>query len=118
MTREDLHSSRYRGRVFNNWRKNQLRIEFDAEGEVSRDDVMDALEAGKEGMSGMLASSVEITEVSEMEFEVKCQHEPDWKSVSVQEDGDTAYVDISCMKCGCSGCIGQSETLQADINWE
>ena len=44
-------------------------------------------------------------------------HEPDWKSISVEVDGDT-YVDVNCKHCGMSGCVGNEKTLLADINWE
>tara|TARA_R100001086_G_scaffold238330_1_gene162980 strand:+ start:374 stop:703 length:330 start_codon:yes stop_codon:yes gene_type:complete len=44
----------------------------------------------------------------------KCRHEPDWKSVTI----NSGYIDVNCEKCGVSGCIGTSTTLESDIMWE
>jgi len=47
----------------------------------------------------------------------ECSHEPDWQAVSVTFDGET-YIDITCKKCGASGCIGSQKTLEKDIQWD
>ena len=44
-------------------------------------------------------------------------HVPDWKSVSVEQDGDETYIDINCRDCGRSGCIGTQATLADEITW-
>ena len=44
------------------------------------------------------------------------KHEPDWASVVVTYDGD-AYIDVSCIHCGNSGCVGTSKTLASNICW-
>lgn len=44
------------------------------------------------------------------------KHVPDWKSMSITEDGET-YVDINCKKCGRSGCVGTTQTLKDNICW-
>ena len=52
----------------------------------------------------------------------KCQasptgrHEPDWSTVIIDYDGE-AYVDVSCIHCGRSGCVGSAKTLADDICW-
>jgi len=46
------------------------------------------------------------------------KHVPDWKTVHVEVDGDGIYVDVNCIYCGESGCIGTEKTLIEDINWE
>lgn len=47
-----------------------------------------------------------------------CEHEPDWKSVCIAQDGDGIYIDVNCKKCGDSGCVGNAATLTAGIQWE
>jgi len=47
-----------------------------------------------------------------------CQHEPDWHTARADSDGDEDYVDVSCLKCNTSGCIGTVETLTDRICWE
>lgn len=44
-------------------------------------------------------------------------HEPDWKSVTTEWDGDTLYLDVPCMHCGRSGCIGTVKSITKEINW-
>lgn len=44
-------------------------------------------------------------------------HEPDWNTISVENDGNVFYVDIRCADCGRSGCLGESEMLKKDISW-
>jgi len=44
-------------------------------------------------------------------------HIPDWSTVTVDHDGDDTYIDVSCSKCGRSGCIGKASTLEEDISW-
>jgi hypothetical protein len=46
-----------------------------------------------------------------------CTHEPDWRSVNLQYDGGTLYVDINCKHCGLSGCVGTQETLAEGVRW-
>lgn len=46
-----------------------------------------------------------------------CDHEPDWATVGVTRQSGEIYIDVDCKKCGMSGCIGTSETLTDDINW-
>jgi hypothetical protein len=48
---------------------------------------------------------------------LKCEHDPDWDTVVVTHDGEI-YIDVTCKKCGRSGCIGTQKTLESDINWE
>ncbi len=50
-------------------------------------------------------------------LETNRRHEPDWSSVSVENDGDETYIDVSCADCGRSGCIGTAETLSEGISW-
>jgi hypothetical protein len=45
------------------------------------------------------------------------KHCPDWHSVIVQYDGDGCYVDVNCIRCGLSGCVGTHETLLDGIQW-
>lgn len=45
------------------------------------------------------------------------KHEPDWKTVHVEYDGDDTYIDVSCIHCGHSGCIGTSKQLAKNISW-
>ena len=54
--------------------------------------------------------------------EVRCPrnsggHEPDWDTVSVEDDGDESYVDVHCKHCGRSGCVGKASTLIEDLSW-
>jgi len=44
------------------------------------------------------------------------KHEPDWATVSIADDGDT-YIDVLCLNCGQSGCVGSSKTLAEGISW-
>jgi len=44
-------------------------------------------------------------------------HEPDWSSVSIEPDGDEMYIDVNCLHCGRSGCVGTKKTLAAGIDW-
>ena len=44
------------------------------------------------------------------------KHEPDWNSTSITCDIDT-YVDVNCLHCGRSGCIGKLQNLVDDIMW-
>jgi len=45
------------------------------------------------------------------------EHLPDWETVTVDHDGDETYIDISCSKCGKSGCIGTASRLEEEIDW-
>jgi hypothetical protein len=45
------------------------------------------------------------------------KHVPDWNSITISQDGDELYIDISCEECGQSGCVGNKNTLVAGINW-
>jgi hypothetical protein len=45
------------------------------------------------------------------------KHDPDWKTVTIDDDGGQLYVDVSCKACGNSGCIGDLITLKDDIDW-
>ena len=49
--------------------------------------------------------------------ETRLPHNPDWKSVTIEHDGEEVYIDVNCRDCGCSGCIGNSKTLKSDISW-
>jgi len=44
-------------------------------------------------------------------------HTPDWNSVNIQHDGDEVYIDINCLDCGRSGCIGNRPQLEEHISW-
>jgi len=44
-------------------------------------------------------------------------HRPNWKSVSIEQDGGETYIDVTCVKCGRSGCVGTTKTLGDGINW-
>ena len=44
-------------------------------------------------------------------------HEPDWNSLTTEHDGDGLYVDVCCIHCGLSGCVGNERTLTENINW-
>ena len=43
-------------------------------------------------------------------------HNPDWNSVIVTYEDDV-YIDINCLHCGRSGCLGTSKTLVDSITW-
>lgn len=45
------------------------------------------------------------------------KHVPDWSTVTVEHDGDEDYIDVSCSKCGRSGCIGSAASLISEISW-
>jgi len=48
----------------------------------------------------------------------KCnQHEPDLKTLHIEYDGDTAYIDVNCKHCGDSGCIAKLPDND-EIQWE
>jgi len=44
-------------------------------------------------------------------------HEPDWQSVAISYDGGETYIDINCLYCERSGCLGTSKTLTDNIMW-
>ena len=44
-------------------------------------------------------------------------HVPDWQSLSVDHSNEIVYIDVSCLLCGRSGCVGTEKTLAQDINW-
>lgn len=44
-----------------------------------------------------------------------CEHEPDTRTLHVDHDGDQAYVDVSCRKCGASGCVAKFDP--DDVDW-
>jgi hypothetical protein len=44
-------------------------------------------------------------------------HHPDWNTVIIDHDGGEAYVDVNCVYCGRSGCVGTSKTLANGISW-
>lgn len=44
-------------------------------------------------------------------------HEPDWRNITIEHDGDETYIDVFCKHCGRSGCIGTQKTLEAEIQW-
>lgn len=44
-------------------------------------------------------------------------HAPDWKTVTVESDGDSYYIDVSCKNCGRSGCVGEAKKLIEGISW-
>jgi hypothetical protein len=43
-------------------------------------------------------------------------HQADWGTAHINEDGQW-YIDINCMQCGRSGCVGSEKTLSGDIQW-
>lgn len=43
------------------------------------------------------------------------KHKPDINTLSVNHDGDDAYIDVNCGLCGRSGCIGKFDEEQ--VNW-
>lgn len=45
------------------------------------------------------------------------RHIPDWSSVSIEYDGDEAYVDVACEQCGRSGCVGVVDLIENNISW-
>ena len=64
----------------------------------------------------MTVESEEMMPDSEIKEE--CNHEPDWNSVQVNHEEVETYIDINCIFCGMSGCVGNERTLTNDINWE
>jgi hypothetical protein len=44
-------------------------------------------------------------------------HVPDWSTVAVSEDGGEVYIDVACMHCGRSGCLGTMMTLVENLSW-
>lgn len=44
-------------------------------------------------------------------------HEPDWTTVVSNYDGHDWYVDVCCIHCGRSGCVGSSTDLNERIQW-
>ena len=44
-------------------------------------------------------------------------HEPDWSSVTIEEDGGEVYIDVKCRLCGRSGCIGTVKKVTQNICW-
>ena len=38
---------------------------------------------------------------------MNCEHEPDMATLHVNSDGGAIYLDVSCAKCGVSGCVGE-----------
>lgn len=45
------------------------------------------------------------------------KHAPDWESISSEWDGDEEYVDVCCVFCGRSGCLGNVRTLTEHMCW-
>jgi hypothetical protein len=45
------------------------------------------------------------------------KHVPDWSSVTSESDGGEWYVDIPCVACGRSGCVGNQKQLESGITW-
>ena len=49
----------------------------------------------------------------------KCKHEPDWTTLTINRTGWyglPVYVDVSCKRCGQSGCIGTNNTME--VTWD
>lgn len=44
------------------------------------------------------------------------RHELDPGSLTVEHDGEFAYIDCNCIHCGRSGCIG-SAVLHDNVDW-
>ena len=44
-------------------------------------------------------------------------HKPDGKSLTIEHADGGSYFDVSCVKCGRSGCVGQAKTLADGIHW-
>ena len=44
-------------------------------------------------------------------------HKPDWGTVSMEQDGGGVYIDVSCMHCGRSGCLGALKQVESKIDW-
>jgi hypothetical protein len=64
---------------------------------------------------------------SDLELEFGCEsddlcpkaadgkHQPDPKTLTVEHDGDEAYIDVSCGLCGRSGCVGKFDS--EEVAW-
>jgi len=60
----------------------------------------------------------QIIEVDEKCNESKDgKHEANWNTVTTDNDGGTVYIDVCCIHCGQSGCIGNDKALQEMISW-
>lgn len=44
-------------------------------------------------------------------------HKVDFYSILVTYDGDEAYVDVNCIQCGRSGCLGTLTALKEGVQW-
>ena len=44
--------------------------------------------------------------MKEENWEDECEHEPNWDTLTVSRDGDNVYLDVNCINCGTSGCLG------------
>jgi ribosomal protein S27E len=44
-------------------------------------------------------------------------HRPDLASAHITSDGGESYVDVTCLDCGRSGCLGMLSDLLKDIAW-
>jgi hypothetical protein len=45
-------------------------------------------------------------------------HKPDWGTLTVGRDGSgKVYLDVTCERCGRSGCVGTVDTLADKIDW-
>jgi hypothetical protein len=45
------------------------------------------------------------------------RHEPDWEAVTVDTDGGSFYLDVTCKHCGRSGCVGATKKLEESVYW-
>ena len=44
------------------------------------------------------------------------EHVIDWNTLHVSDDVER-YIDVNCLECGRSGCLGSAKNLEADIQW-
>ena len=71
---------------------------------------------------GYFAHELEMIEASTTDEDDTCpshesgEHVPDWSSLNVTHDSET-YIDVSCVNCGRSGCVGSAKTLDEGISW-
>lgn len=46
-----------------------------------------------------------------------CEHHtPDWSSIEIHIEQDGVYFDVTCVDCGCSGCMHRFD-FKDEIQW-
>ena len=45
------------------------------------------------------------------------KHEPNWKTLQINDDGIEIYLDVSCTNCGRSGCVHSFKRESAEVDW-